>query len=189
MIIYLHGFSSNGNAFKARLIKRLYPDIPIYSPDLPFEPAKAIALLNTYIEQQIGKDRCLLIGSSLGGYYALHLNAVFNVPAVLLNPTVKPITDIKKRIETENDFDHQLHEGWKNEYIKQMSTLYHKPEDILNSNVSVYLNRDDELLDYKIAQQYFEKTSYKLIMSDTGGHVFLNFTKILPEIINHYHNL
>ena len=189
MIIYLHGFGSSGNAFKARLIKRLYPDIPIYSPDLPFEPAKAIALLNTYIGQKIRKDRCLLIGSSLGGFYALHLNAVFNVPAILLNPTVQPIKDLKKRIETEKDFNHNLHEGWKNEYRKQMSTLNHKPEEIQNSNVSVYLNRDDEILDYKIAQQYFEKVGCKLIMSNTGGHVFLNFTKILPEIIDYYHNL
>ena len=189
MIIYLHGFGSNGNAFKARLIKRLYPEIPIVSPDLPFEPSRAISLVKTIIEQRPKNEKCLIIGSSLGGFYGLHLSVTLNIPAVLLNPTVQPVTDLKKRIENETDFDHQLLKGWQSDYLDQMSNLYHEPEDIRNCNVHVYLNRDDELLNYRIAQNYFEKCGCKLTISDTGGHVFLNFTKILPEIINYFHNL
>ena len=189
MIIYLHGFGSDGNAFKARLIKRLYPEIPIFSPDLPFEPGKAISLVKTLIEQKTDKDKCLIIGSSLGGFYALHLSVILNVPAVLLNPTVQPVKDLKKRIDTEKIFDPQLLKGWENDYLKQMKALYHEPENIRNCNVHVYLNRDDELLNYKIAQNYFEKCGCKLTINDTGGHVFLNFTNILPEIIDYYHNL
>lgn len=188
MIIYLHGFGSDGNAFKARLIRRLYPDIPLYSPDLPFEPSAAIALVKKRIEET-ENHRCLLIGSSLGGFYALRLNAVLNVSAVLINPTVQPVRDLQKRIEREEDFDQQLLKDWRNEYLAQMDALYHAPEDIRNRNMRVYLNRDDELLGYRVAQKYFAKTGCELIINDTGGHVFLNFTEILPEIIAYYHNL
>ncbi|MBN2601447.1 MAG: hypothetical protein JXR87_05610 [Candidatus Marinimicrobia bacterium] len=189
MIIYLHGFGSNGNAFKARLIKRLYPEIPIVSPDLPFEPVKAVALVKTIIEQRTNSEKCLIIGSSLGGFYGLHLSVTLKIPAVLLNPTVQPVADLMKRINNDTDFDHQLPNGWQSDYLNQMNSLYHKPEDIRNCDVHVYLNRDDELLKYTIAQNYFKKCGCKLTISDTGTHVFLNFTKILPEIIVYYHNL
>jgi len=67
MIIYLHGFGSNGNAFKARLFKRIYPEINIFSPDLSVEPAKAIIFLEKYISGQCQNSPCLVVGSSLGG--------------------------------------------------------------------------------------------------------------------------
>jgi hypothetical protein len=186
MIIYLHGFGSNGNAFKARLLKRIYPGINIFSPDLSIEPIKAITFLEKYISEQCHNIPCLVVGSSLGGFYALHLHVRFNLPAVLLNPTVQPVADLERRIKNDSDFDPQGLIGWNEAYLDEFSDYYHDPNEIRKDNLTVYLNRDDELLDYRIAENYFQPSGCKIILNDKGGHVFLNFTEILPEIISVY---
>ncbi|MCK4716618.1 MAG: hypothetical protein KAT54_07400, partial [Candidatus Marinimicrobia bacterium] len=91
MIIYLHGYGSSGNAFKARLLKRIYPDIETFSPDLPHDPNETIRFLEAVIQENCHNQPCMLIGSSLGGFYALHLHIKFKVYAVMLNPTIQPI--------------------------------------------------------------------------------------------------
>lgn len=186
MIIYLHGFGSNGNAFKARLFKRIYPGINIFSPDLSIEPKKAITFLEKYIFGQCHNSPCLVVGSSLGGFYALHLHVQFNLPAVLLNPTVQPVADLKRRIKNYPDFDPRGMIGWNDAYLDEFSDYYHDPNEICKDKLTVYLNRDDELLDYHIAENYFQPSGCKIILNDKGGHVFLNFTEILPEIISVY---
>lgn len=189
MIIYLHGFGSNGNAFKARLIRRLYPEVPLFSPDLPREPEKALQRVTDYIEALPDRKKCLLIGSSLGGFYALHLNAALSIPAILLNPTIKPVRDLKRRVESDKDFNRSLHSEEDAEILEQLMRLYYPPESLKADNLTVHLNRDDEILDYRIAEHYFWNTPAKLVIHPAGGHVFLNFTKILPDIIEYYHNL
>ncbi|MBU4443866.1 hypothetical protein KJ656_02130, partial [bacterium] len=49
--------------------------------------------------------------------------------------------------------------------------------------------RDDEVLDYRHALHYFQKSDCKIVLNDKGEHVFLNFTDILPEIIETYRAL
>jgi len=186
MIIYLHGFGSNGNAFKARLLKRIYPGINIFSPDLSIEPKKAITFLEKYISGQCQNSPFLIVGSSLGGFYALHLHVRFNIPAVLLNPTVQPVADLKRRIKNDSGFDPQVLIGWNDAYLDEFSDYYHDPNEIRKDKLTVCLNRDDELLDYRIAENYFQPSGCKIILNDKGGHVFLNFTEILPEIISVY---
>lgn len=189
MIIYLHGFGSNGNAFKARLIRRLYPEVPLFSPDLPREPEEALRRVTDYIEALPDRKKCLLIGSSLGGFYALHVNTALNIPAILLNPTIQPERDIKRRMESDEDFQRSLHSEEDAEVLEQLMRLYYPPESLKADNLTVHLNRDDEILDYRIAEDYFRNTPAKLVIHPSGGHVFLNFTKILPDIIEYYHNL
>ncbi|HDP68685.1 MAG TPA: alpha/beta fold hydrolase [Candidatus Marinimicrobia bacterium] len=189
MIIYLHGYGSNGNAFKARLIRRLYPELPLFSPDLPREPEKALRLVTDYIKTLPDRQKCLLLGSSLGGFYALHLNTVLSIPAILLNPTINPGGDLKSRMELDNELLQRLNSEENAEILIQLARLYHPPETLHTDNLTVHLNRDDEILDYRIAEKYFQKTPAKLVVHPAGGHVFLNFMDILPEIIEYYHNL
>jgi len=184
MIIYLHGFGSNGNAFKARLIRRIYPEIELLSPNLPAEPDRAIAIVEQLIIGRSNENKCLIVGSSLGGFYALHLHIKLKTSAVLLNPTIHPAHDLARRIQDDPNFSPQAINRWCDSYLKQLEKYFHNPEQIQKEKLHVYLNRDDEILDYRIARQYFRKSGCRLILNDAGGHVFLNFTKVLPEIIN-----
>ncbi|MEM5405249.1 YqiA/YcfP family alpha/beta fold hydrolase [Paraburkholderia unamae] len=101
MIVYLHGFRSSPQSFKARLLAARMAELgrsgEWLCPTLPVSPRDAIALA----EQEIGEqwkpgERVTLIGSSLGGYFATHLAEKHSWRAALLNPAVVPDRDLSK---------------------------------------------------------------------------------------------
>ncbi|WP_321899369.1 YqiA/YcfP family alpha/beta fold hydrolase [Paraburkholderia heleia] len=101
MIVYLHGFRSSPQSFKARLLAARMAELgrsgEWLCPALPVSPREAIALA----EREIGAqwkpgERVTLIGSSLGGYFATHLAQKHGWRAALLNPAVVPDRDLSK---------------------------------------------------------------------------------------------
>ncbi|MBB2932612.1 YqiA/YcfP family alpha/beta fold hydrolase [Paraburkholderia silvatlantica] len=101
MIVYLHGFRSSPQSFKARLLAARMAELgrsgEWLCPTLPVSPREAIALAEREIDAQ-GKpgERVTLIGSSLGGYFATHLAQKHGWRAALLNPAVAPDRDLSK---------------------------------------------------------------------------------------------
>ena len=75
MIVYLHGFRSSPQSFKARLLAARLEELgragEWLCPTLPVSPAEAIALAEREIGAHVKPgERVTLIGSSLGGFYA-----------------------------------------------------------------------------------------------------------------------
>lgn len=57
-------------------------------PDLPNDPLAAIEGLEAWVEQRDAP--VVLVGSSLGGYYATWLAEKYQCKALLINPAVLP---------------------------------------------------------------------------------------------------
>ena len=103
-LVYLHGFRSSAQSAKARVFVRAVAAMPqmtrprLHVPDLPSDPAEAVAGVAAWIERAMsGRDaveRLTLVGSSLGGFYATHLAERFGARAALINPTVHPWDDL-----------------------------------------------------------------------------------------------
>ena len=95
MILYLHGFRSSPNSFKARLLAARLAELGRADewrcPMLPVSPLDAVALVEKTL---VGATDVTLIGSSLGGYYATYLAEKHGWRAVLLNPAVLPERDL-----------------------------------------------------------------------------------------------
>ncbi|PLZ01638.1 esterase [Burkholderia sp. WAC0059] len=121
MIVYLHGFRSSPQSFKARLLAarlgQTGREREWRCPALPVSPAEAVALVEREVEREVergGDPRggpktqatggaadpadVTLIGSSLGGYYATYLAEKHGWRAVLLNPAVVPQRDLGRRL-------------------------------------------------------------------------------------------
>ncbi|WP_454723050.1 MULTISPECIES: YqiA/YcfP family alpha/beta fold hydrolase [Cupriavidus] len=101
MLLYLHGFRSSPQSFKARMVQermRAWGAARYYAcPVLNVSPAAAIAQAEAAIaaSQAGGAQPLAIIGSSLGGYYARWLAERHGCRAVLLNPAVHPWTDLE----------------------------------------------------------------------------------------------
>jgi len=91
-LVYLHGFNSSSQSAKARetaaWLAAHAPDVAFHCPTLPHSPAAALALAAELIGR-LPPDT-LLVGSSLGGYYATALAERLDRRAVLINPAVRP---------------------------------------------------------------------------------------------------
>ena len=97
MILYLHGFRSSPQSFKARVMRARLAELGRLGewqcPTLPVSPFDAVALAESLTAAESPAD-VTVVGSSLGGYYATYLAEKHGWRAVLLNPAVVPQRDL-----------------------------------------------------------------------------------------------
>lgn len=181
MILYLHGFSSSGFGKKALEFKEYFKDDLIH-PSLPTIPKLAINNLEQIIEVFLKLNQNVhLIGSSLGGYYALYLANKYSLKAVLINPAIKPLNTLS-RYEGANYIKNYF-DGSKFEFTKEHinSLKDYEVKELKNpKNIFTLLQSGDEVLDYKIAENILKNTN--LIVEEGGNHSFENIYKYFQKI-------
>jgi len=169
MIIYIHGFNSSGQSGKARELAEIFPDEQVLAPDLPWQPKLAIEMLEKLIQSH-GDESLLLVGSSLGGYYAQYLGYRFSLLVVLINPALNPIPLLLGNVgEQTNYYTQEVYHLTE----EAVCSLEHYAVDAANmkKGVLVLLDKGDELIDYQIALKACEQ--YGTVKCfDGGSHRF-----------------
>jgi predicted esterase YcpF (UPF0227 family) len=96
--VYLHGFNSSPLSLKAQetriWLEQNDPTVGFHCPDLSPHPQQALIQAHALIAS-LPADT-LLIGSSLGGFYAAWLAHKLDRKAVLINPAVLPQQDLQR---------------------------------------------------------------------------------------------
>ena len=181
-IIYLHGFQSSALSIKGQQIKTFcqqYTDFQVYLPDLNMPPQQVL----THVSDMIaGLDQVVLIGSSLGGFYATQLVAKHGVPAVLINPAMRPWQLFHDLFGSEH-IPYVVNAEWTLDHshldqLQQMALPFvHDADKIL-----VLLQQGDEVLDYREAQRYYSNASHQsmIITEANGKHAMDNFADKIP---------
>jgi predicted esterase YcpF (UPF0227 family) len=184
LLVYLHGFNSSPQSAKAQatrsFINQHHYDCDVVIPRIHVEPQSAIDALSTQISREVDSRNVVLIGSSLGGYYAHYLAEQFNLKAALVNPAVRPFEllhhyiGINKNYHTDETFE------LKSEHLNELKALYRKesshPDDYL-----VLLRTGDETLDYRQAAEQFKQS--RLWITQGGDHGFQHWEAYLPEVL------
>ena len=182
MLIYIHGFNSSALSFKAGLVRSRMAERgrsgEFSCPDLPHGPADAIALLARLIEGA-GPERCALIGSSLGGYYATWLAERYRVPAVLVNPAVRPYELLKDAVGPQTN----LYTGAKYEFtaahIEELRAL--EVESLTAERYLLIVRTGDEVLDYRDAVARYRGS--ESIVDAGGDHGFSDFDRYVDRAL------
>src|SRR6185437_880227 len=128
MILYLHGFRSSPQSFKARLLGQRLAELgleDIYRcPQLPASPRAAAELALSLAREMTADGKELsVVGSSLGGYYANWLAEKTGCRAVLLNPAVQPPRDLENYVGVTTTYHSNDVFEFKREYIDELKTL------------------------------------------------------------------
>jgi len=100
-VLYLHGFRSSPHSTKARLVgqrvQTQHPQVHWWCPALPASPKAAMAQIQAEVADW-PRETSVVIGSSLGGFYARVLAEQAGWRSVLLNPAVHPDRDLQRHI-------------------------------------------------------------------------------------------
>jgi predicted esterase YcpF (UPF0227 family) len=183
MILYLHGFRSSPSSFKAQTAADYMGRHGLaghfFCPQLPESPFQSVSLAAQLME---GHDpgRILLIGSSLGGYYANFLAERIGCKAVLLNPVIDPWN---VRADIENPSGGQELAEWERDREKYAAELESflvrkitRPERYL-----LIAATGDELLDYRQMRAHYEG-AYQIII-EGSDHSLSEFPDYLDDIL------
>ena len=178
-IIYLHGFQSSTLSIKGQFIQAFCQNQHhVHLPDLNMPPQQVLAHVSEMIECL---DQVVLIGSSLGGFYATQLVAKHAVPAVLINPAMRPWQLFHDLFGAE--LPYVVNAQWtldqtQLDQLEQMAVPFVQDAD----KILVLLQQDDEVLDYREAQRYYSNAAHQsMIMTEANGnHAMDNFADKIP---------
>ena len=178
MIIYIHGFGSSGHGGKASIFREYFEE-EIIAPSLSYVPSLAIDTLEQLIEMLLDKEETVaLVGSSLGGYYAIYLATKYNLKAVLINPAIYPYNTLDKIGMAMNYYDGTSFEVTA-EHIQALKGL--EVQEIPNQeNFITLLQTEDEVLDYNDAVEKLPNS--ELVIEEGGNHSFENIESYFRKI-------
>lgn len=188
MILYLHGFRSSPGSYKARVLSAAVAEHGLpqrwVCPQLPPSPAAAIALCNQLIQEaklNNPQDELIIIGSSLGGYYAHVLAEQWGCRAMLLNPAIDAARDLATQVGEHSYYHSEEPFIFRAEYVDELAAM--KPAS--SSNVSRYYllaARDDEVLNYQEMLDTFIGSQGLLIFG--SDHGISDFVLYLPPVLD-----
>jgi predicted esterase YcpF (UPF0227 family) len=182
--LYLHGFNSSPRSTKARqTVDYLYHlGIKVTCPQLSHNPTQAIQQCEDLLEKEKPQ---LLVGSSLGGFYASVLLERHRwgeplLKAALINPAVDPTRHLGEGFlgPHTNHYTGETYE-FTREYglaLREMT-----PEKIIEPEAYlVLLQTGDTILNYRWAMTYYMGASIDVV--EGGSHAYDNYGYALEKI-------
>lgn len=182
-LLYIHGFNSSPESGKARAFAehcRVHlPGARVLVPAVSHDPGEAMACLDAICAGPGGVD--LIVGSSLGGYYATWLTERYDCPAALVNPAVAPHRHLGREFlgRHRNPYtgrEYELTTGHVAALAGFECRKLHNPDNYL-----LLVQTGDEVLDYRLATALYRHS--RQIVQEGGDHGFQGFDRMLPEIL------
>lgn len=180
-ILYIHGFNSAGGGHKAGVIQQMYPACKVLAPTFDYKNPESVktridALMRTRNVQ-------LVVGTSLGGFFALYASMKHHRQAVVINPATKPSRTLQPFIGRQKNFvTHEV-------YVVTAADIarFERFEDEIMEGLTpdgnllhFALSTDDELLgDHHCLEDRYPQCS-DFNYFDGQGHRFASVKLIKP---------
>lgn len=179
----MHGFNSSPASEKAQQFKACcqhLDEVELAIPEISFDPREAVKQLEKLVADA-GQKLYLLVGSSLGGYYATWLAEKYACRAALVNPAVSPVKTLGEEFLGPQQ---NLYSGEEYEFTREhalfLDTLdinpLQQPENFL-----LLVQTGDSVLDYRQAVERYQGSLQ--VVQDEGSHRFENFIDVVPAML------
>jgi predicted esterase YcpF (UPF0227 family) len=182
-VLYLHGFRSSPDSFKARVVGRKMAGLgrleELICPQLPASPKEAIALALSLVGATPA-DELAIIGSSLGGYYATWLAERLGCRAVLLNPAITPLSSLEQHVGVTTAWHSDQPFEFKREYIDELGAL---AVDRITRPERYFLiaATGDEVLDYRDMVAHY--AGARQLVIDGSDHAIPEFADYVDQVL------
>ena len=163
LILNIHGYngSTENSAYKA-LIGLGHKVIP---PSIDYEnesPDNIMGRLHSIAEE---KSPDIIVGTSMGGFYAAVLSAELDLPVITVNPFLMPFLTFP-------------------EHIKSLIALFGELSKIRSENVSCIVGSDDEVLgDHTFTKDLLDNQRFRIIEGGRHSGATLPLVEYFSEVI------
>jgi predicted esterase YcpF (UPF0227 family) len=187
-LLYLHGFNSSPESFKAQAMMAYMRqhgcESKLICPQLPTVPGEAKVYLDQLVTASLPDASLAYVGSSLGGYYATYLAETYGGTAVLVNPSVRPYVTLEACLGENRFYHDDICWMFDESHIAQLYDM--NIEQLTDmSRYMVLLQTGDETLDYREAEQRYAGSH--MIIEHGGDHAFVDFENHIAEILAFSH--
>lgn len=184
-LLYIHGFLSSPLSYKAVQVKEWLQahrdDIHYHCPSLTPYPAKTRQTLEALVEN-LQPEITGVIGSSLGGYWATWLVEKYDLPAVLINPAVKP-SMLKQDYVNVELRNYHTEDSYRLTDSHLQELLAVDIKHIKRSkNYWLMVQTGDETLDYRLAVEKY--ADCRQLVEDGGDHSFQGFERRIKASVD-----
>jgi predicted esterase YcpF (UPF0227 family) len=188
MILYLHGFRSSPDSFKARMMANAMAERGLNEawacPQLPASPREAIDLAMGMARDRLANAdsprELTVIGSSLGGFYATWIAEQLGCKAVLLNPAVNAARDLATQVGEH----HMYHSGapfvFLPEYVAELAAI-HAPRITQPDRYFLVAATGDEVLDWREMRDRYAGCRQRIVQG--SDHGLSDFADWMPEVL------
>lgn len=152
-ILYIHGYNGTPDGPKLDMLRKEYRRATIVAPQHDSVPDHVHDLLDDIVSDFDMLDD-VIIGNSLGGFWANFFSLRYGVPALLINPVVSPSNSLKS-LGCNFAADYLAYE-------KMVLTGKVAPKTVL-------LAQNDEVLCYRDAFEHYSKNCEVKVL-ESGGH-------------------
>ena len=191
LVVYLHGFRSSPNSSKAvktkeaiKALSTMSNPIHWYCPQLLASPKQSMDMVIEYIQAN-PFDRLIVIGSSLGGFYANYLAERYQCKAVTLNPAVRAPRELAPHVGMMTAYDSDEPFDFRPEYIDELCALQverlTRPE-----NYFLIAAKGDELLDWKEMVDFY--SGAQQLVLEGSDHGISEYSEYLPQVMRFISN-
>lgn len=174
---YFHGYKSSPTAKKAEAMRQILGQDNVTTPDFNVSTEEIYDLFDKLCDEiSSSKEEVCIVGSSLGGLFALYTASRAKCNAILLNPALIPQVIIPKVTENIDV----------NAVISAQELSLYAYEHYESDKTSVWVT-DDELINHDVlTKPYFYKglREYKKFdKSIASGHDFIGFKDVFEKYI------
>lgn len=191
MILYLHGFRSSPLSTKAQMLAKAVADADTnhlwVCPQLPAGPQDAINLCHNLIKAgaespgNAAAKPLVIVGSSLGGFYAAWLAQYYRAHAVLLNPVVQAARDLAGQVGEHTQYHSNEPFIFLPQYVSELASLQTGlPTD--PDKLFLMACTGDEVLDWKEMARTYAGCASRII--NGSDHGVSDFERWMPEVLN-----
>lgn len=186
LVVYLHGFRSSPRSSKAvitgeaiRNLSSQNNPIEWYCPQLLASPKESMDLVNKHIKDSKA-DQIVVIGSSLGGFYANYLAEQYGCKAVVLNPAVRAPRELAPHVGMLSSYDSDEPFDFRPEYIDELKAL--QVESITDpSRYFLLAAKGDELLDWQEMVAFYPGAQQLIL--EGSDHGIADYSDHLPTVL------
>lgn len=186
LIIYLHGFNSSGASAKGATLKRLLQPIHVSLPSYHYDPAVAIRQLEMEVECALERfTRVMLVGSSLGGFYAQSLGRRYGLNIGLINPALDPISTLAPYVGPQTNYYTGERYRFERRHLDALRPLYVDATQLGTVPTLVLLDTGDEVIDSEVAARLYRDRG-KVMAFPGGDHAFQHLEQSIADIRMHH---